>query len=509
MTKEISNNKRIAKNTLMLYVRMLLTMAVSLYTSRVVLDVLGVEDYGIYNVVGGVVAMFSFLNASMGGATSRFITFEIGKQDDNKVKEVFSSALTIHIIIALIVLLLGETIGLWFLENKLVIPENRMFSARIIYQLSLISVILSITQVPYNAMILSYEKMNVYAYVEILNSILRLSVVFLISFSNSFDKLILYAVLILSVSALIMLIYRGYSMRTFPTCRYTFRWDWAKIKPMLAFSGWDLYGNASVVARTQGVNMLLNIFFGPALNAASGIATQVQGAVMSFAGNILAAFRPQIVKSYAQKEYKRTIELVENAAKLSFILLLILSLPIIVEMPFILSIWLKDVPEYTVIFCRLTLAFNFFANLSSVVISAIHATGKIKRPSLINGTLYLSVIPISYVAYKMGIDPWISYAINVFMVLLGFLSNVYTLKLYLKGFYFFSFIRSVFAPCLLVFAIAISVLYLSSGICNNDWLQLFLTTLLSTVIILSSSYIILLNEEMKNNIKAKIKIKLQ
>ena len=266
------NNKRIAKNTIMLYLRMFLTMVVGLYTSRVVLQTLGVEDYGIYGVVGGIVAMMGFLNASMSGATSRFLTFELGRGDKERLSKTFSSALVVHIIIAVIVFVVAETVGLWFLCYKLVIPENRMVAAHWVYQLSILSSMITITQVPYNSSIIAHEKMDVYAYVEILNVTLKLLIVYLLVIGN-FDKLILYAILMFAVSVIIMMVYRIYCLRRFEECKFRLFLDKDYLKPLLSFSGWDLYGNTDFSVRQQGANFLLNMFYGVVLNAAYNIAT--------------------------------------------------------------------------------------------------------------------------------------------------------------------------------------------------------------------------------------------
>ena len=300
----VENTKRLAKNTIALYFRMLLSMVVSLYTSRIVLNTLGVEDYGIYNVVGGVVAMFGFLNASMSGATARFLSFELGKGNFLRLKKTFSSALIIHIGIALIILIIAETLGLWFLNHKLVIPADRIDAAQWAYQFSILSTLITITQAPYNASIIAHEKMTIYAYVEILNVTLKLLVVYLLVIGN-FDKLILYSFFIFTVSTLIALIYRLYCIRHFNECRFHWIWDTSILKPMLSFSGWDLYGNMSVTVKQQGLNMLLNIFWGPLLNSANGVATSVQGAILGFSSNIITAAKPQIIKSYAESNIYR------------------------------------------------------------------------------------------------------------------------------------------------------------------------------------------------------------
>lgn len=412
---------------------MFLTMAISIYSSRVVLNVLGVEDYGIYNVVGGVVAMFSFLNGSMSSASARFLTMELRCKDGN-VQRMFSGSVTVHLIVAVIVFLLAETVGLWFLENKLIIPPERFNTARIIYQLSVLSAIRNITQVPYNALIIANEKFDVYAYIEILNVLLRLGILFVLPLINM-DKLLLYGILVFSIALLIALIYRIYCRMRFPdSTKFTICKDKPLLKEMLSFSGWDLYGNMSVMARTQGVNMLLNMFFGPILNAAAGIATAVQGAVGAFASNVMTAVKPQIFKRYAAGEYESAIFLMTYYTKFSFILLSLLSLPLILETEYILKIWLKIVPDYAVSFCRLTLLFNLSANISSSLMSVIHATGKIKKSSLINGTLYLSVIPITYFLFRSGSSPIIPFLFNVILVCGGFTLNSLYLGKYLDEF---------------------------------------------------------------------------
>ncbi|MDY5953612.1 MAG: polysaccharide biosynthesis protein, partial [Sodaliphilus sp.] len=286
MQDTTSNNKRIAKNTIMLYIRMFISMVVGLYTSRVVLATLGVEDYGIYGVVGGVVGMMGFLNASMSGATSRFLTFELGKGDKERLAKTFSSALIVHIAIAIIVFILAETVGLWFLCNKLNIPEGRMEAAHWVYQFSILATMLSITQVPYNATIIAHEKMDVYAYMEILNVTLKLLIVYLLCIGN-FDKLILYASLMLAVSILIMMVYRIYAIRQFPEAHFHWIWDKTYLRPILSFSGWDLYGNMACTIRQQGSVFLINIFYGVALNAACNIASTMQGILLQFSSNVV------------------------------------------------------------------------------------------------------------------------------------------------------------------------------------------------------------------------------
>ena len=293
-----SNNKLIAKNTVMLYIRMLLSIIVSLYTSRIVLQTLGVEDYGIYGVVGGIVTMFSFLNSSMAGATSRFLTFEMGKGDEERLKSTFSSALIIHIGIALLVLILAETIGVWFLNNKLVIPEGRMDAAHWVLQFSILGMIVGFTQVPYNATIIAHEKMDIYAYVELVNVFLKLGIVYLLNIGN-LDKLVLYAFLVLLVNVIVAIIYRIYCLRHYEECKFKFNFNKDISKSLLSFSLYNLFGNMGVVVNTQGTNFVINMFFGVIYNAAASIGTIVSNVVTGFASNVMTAFRPQITKSYA------------------------------------------------------------------------------------------------------------------------------------------------------------------------------------------------------------------
>ena len=496
MAEEINSisddNRRIAKNTLFLYIRMFFAMGVSLYTSRVILDTLGIIDYGIWNVVAGVIAMFSFLNTSMSTATSRFLMFELGKDNKDGVQKVFSSACTIHLLVALLVMILGETVGLWFLYNKLVIPEERLFASFIVYQITILSTMIGITQVPYNASIMANEKMDVYAYIEMANICLRLLIVFALIILP-FDKLIVYGILTLIVSFSIAMTYRFYCSYHFFGCKYILSKDWAVIKPMLSFSGWDLYGNLSVVARTQGVNMLLNMFFTVAMNAASGIASQVQGAVMGFAGNVVQAFRPQIVKSYASADYGRMSQLISKAAQYTTMLLLLFTIPLCMEIDYVLSLWLKKVPNYAAIFCVYTLAFNIFTNIAGCVVYGIHATGKVKRVCVINGTIYLLVIPISYISYKLGGEPQIAFIFNVLAVVLGMLSNIYTLHIYVPEFKIKSFITSSLFKPVLITIVVISASSAVNVLMQSSFLRLLINCCVSFVCISLTTFYFIMN----------------
>ncbi len=500
MQPHSENTKRIAKNTLMLYGRMLFSMVVSLYTSRVVLSTLGVEDYGIYNIVGGVIAMLSFLNDSMSGATSRFLTFELGKGDNSKLKRTFSTAIVIHLCIALVILLFFETIGLWFFKNKLVIPDNRLVAAHVTYQVAIISSMLSIIQTPFNASIIAHEKMSVYAYVGILNVVLRLLIVYLLVIGN-YDKLILYSILQLIVSIVIILIYLIYCRLNFAETRVGLHAYKEFFRPMLSFSGWDMFGNVSVMARTQGVSILLNMFFGPVANAAAGVATQVQSAVMAFASNIVTAVKPQLVKYYASNEYDSMFELLTNSVKLSFVLLSIITIPIIVEIDFILNLWLEIVPENTSIFCVFTLIFNLFAVISLLLATIIHATGKVKRISLINGCLYILVLPVTYFVFKHSDIIWLPYLFNTLAVSMGMLSNAWTIHLYIHQFDFVKFVKKTYLPCVILFCFVLLLILGCSQLMQQGIVRLLLSIFVSSLLLIILGYNVLLSKENRMMIK--------
>ncbi len=484
----ISNNRLIAKNSIMLYLRMILSMLVGFYTSRVVLNTLGVDDFGVYGVVGGVVSMLGFLTASMSGATSRFLAFELGREDHQRLSETFSSALIIHIALALVICLIAETVGLWFVTHKLVIPPGRMTAALWVYQLSILSAMLGMMQVPYSAMVIAYERMSIYAYLEILNVVLKLVIVYLLTIGN-FDKLILYAILHLGVTVIIMAIYVIYCLANYPASRFRWIWKPSIIKPMLSFSGWDLYGNASNMARTQGVNMLVNMFFGAAANAAVGVASTVQAVLMQFSVNISTAVRPQVVKSYSVGDHDRMSTLIYVGSRYLYLLLLLVSVPILIEPHFVLKIWLKIVPVYSEWFVRYMILFNFFAQMSIVMAMGIHATGKVKRISLINGTLYLCVLPFTYVAYKMSGSIYSAFVFNVIAVFIGCLCNVYTLSLSVKQISLTKFIRKVLIPVLVISVIVMAVSYIPKFYFEEGWIRFLLVGLISTVAVLTLTYI--------------------
>ena len=396
-----SNNKRIAKNTVFLYLRTMLTMIVSLYTSRVILQILGVEDYGIYNVVGGFVTLMSFLSGAISSSTSRYITFALGKGDEKYLKDVFSTSLLAHLVIACIIVFIGETLGLWFVLNKLIIPEERMTAALVAYQIGLLSTVIYMWSIPYNACIIAHEKMSAFAYISIYEAVTKLLIVFLLVYIP-IDKLISYSILLFAVQLSVRFIYSWYCRKNFVESKARFLWNKNLFKEMLKFAGWNLWGSTSYALFTQGVNILLNMFFGPVVNAARGIAIQVQSAVSLFATNFQAAVNPQITKSYANSELDVMHVLICRSSKYSFFLLFCLSLPIIIENNFILVLWLKEVPNYTPIFLQLMLWVCIIDAMSNPLMTAAAATGRVKVYQSIIGTILLMIVPISYIALSWG-----------------------------------------------------------------------------------------------------------
>lgn len=394
-----SKSKRIAKNTLFLYFRQFLTMAVAIYTSRIVLQALGVVDYGVYNVVGGMVAMFSFLNSSLAQATQRFIAFGIEKDDIEKQKDTFSMLLNVHVLIAILLFILCETIGLWLFYNKLVIPVDRVDSAFWVMQCSILTLMVSVTQVPYNASIFGHERMNAYAYISILEVLLKLGIVILLQYYFT-DKLLAYGIMLMCVQISIAMIYRLYCLHQFKNCNYRFYWSNQLFKQIFSFSSWSLIGNFAFTMNGQGMNFLINIFFGPIYNAARGIAVAVEAAISSFVTNFLSASIPQIIKSYAAGDLDYCLKLNYKSSKFGFFLFMLISLPLISIMNTVLSLWLVEVPTYANIFCVLSLFYVQANTMGGTLQNVVQATGNIRIFQIYNGTLKLLPLPIVYVLYK-------------------------------------------------------------------------------------------------------------
>ena len=486
---QTSNNKRIAKNTILLYVRMLLLMLVSLYTSRIVLDSLGVEDYGIYDVVGGVVTMLGFITGSLGAASSRFITYEIGRGDIGSIIKVFNCSLTIFYLLAIGVFLIAETVGLWFVYTQLTIPPERMVAAIWVYQCSILTFILSIISIPYNAIIIAYERMSAFAYISIYEGLAKLAVALLIPLFVA-DKLIIYAVLILLTQLSIRFVYIWYCKRNFmETKKNRFMWDHILSHKLLSYSGWSLIGSLAVMGSTQGISLLLNVFFGPIVNAARGIAIQVQGAVIQLLSGFTTAMRPQIVKSYASKDLSYMHSLLIRGTKISFFLTLIVVVPIYMNVEYILDLWLTDVPDYTASFVRLLLISSLLAALRVPTLMAVHATGDIKRFQIIEGALLLAVVPVAYIALK-----WFNISPNgvfiIYLIIEALTQLVRVLIVFpMINLNFFSFIKRILFPVVFSTIPIVFISYALYSFLYSTDLKLFLCN--STISIILSFFIIM------------------
>jgi O-antigen/teichoic acid export membrane protein len=432
-------------------------MGISLFTSRMVLKFLGVEDFGIYSIVGGVIVLFSFINTSMMGATQRYLNIEMGKNDKESVSKVFCVSINIYIIIAIFVLLLGETIGLWFVNNILVIPDNRIYAVNWVYQFTILSFIVEIIKIPYHATVLAYEKMSFYAFVSIIEAILKLIILFLLHMIL-FDKLILYALLIFLSAIIILLTCVRYCLRNFETCKYQFVKDKKLTKEMLSFSSWNMFGNIALIGSNQGLNIILNIFYGVTINAALGIANQVNTVLYSFVTNMQTAFNPQITKTYASGDLKMHKILLFQASKFSYFLILVLAVPIIFYTDFILKIWLDTVPEYTAVFIQIIIGISLLESIAGPLWVSIYAFGKIRRYQLIISIILLLNLPFSYIILACGISPIYVFVVKFFLTLILYMYRLYFINQYLSVFTK-SFLKNYWGRILLVTGVLILSAY--------------------------------------------------
>lgn len=465
-TQNYSDNKRIAKNTLLLYFRMIFIMAIQLFTSRVVLNTLGIDDYGIYNVVGGVVAMFGFLNKAMTTSTQRYLTFELGKGDFDQLRRVFSTSICIHLLISVVVVLLAETVGLWFLLEKMIIPESRMNAAMWVYQLSVFTTVVAIMSFPYNAAIIAHEKMSAFAYISVAEVVLKLAVVYLLTLA-SVDKLVLYAILICLIQILIRVVYSMYCTRHFAETKCGFIKDKALFKEMFSFAGWNLWGHAASIMFSQGLNILLNLFFGPTVNAARAIAVQVESAIHQFSNNFQMALNPQITKTYAAGQIKEMHKLVFRSSKFTFCLLLVLCMPVMLEAPFILKIWLKTVPDYTHIFLRIILVTVIIDSSANSLMVSAAATGRIKKYQSVIGGILLTIVPISYLVLKLGATPWSVFVVHLIICCVAYATRLAIIRPMIN-LVISNYFKEVILRCILV-AIVSSVLPIAIKMIADDF----------------------------------------
>ena len=424
---EISNNKRIAKNTLFLFFRMLLIMLVSLYTTRAVLAILGAEDYGIYNVVGGVVTALAFLTNTMVSSSQRFFAFYIGIGDKKKLKEYFNTTSLCYLIVGICVVFIAETIGLWFVINKLTIPINRIDAALWVYQCTICSFIVKLFVIPLQSMIIAQEKMNIYAYVSIIEAFLQLAIVYLLNILHQ-DYLILYSVLQLITVIITTIWYIVYCRSNFEETHFYFFFNLRQFKELIGYSAWNLIGALSTVIRSQGINILLNVFFNPVVSTARAIAYQVNTAINSLSTNFFSAVRPQITKQYASKQTDKMLDLVFRSSRFCYYILFIMALPILIETSFVLELWLKDVPKYTISFTQLVIVNALIDSIGHPLITAIQATGRIKYYQLSTAGILILNLPVSYCFLKLGYPPQITMIISIFISLIAQLLRMIFMK---------------------------------------------------------------------------------
>lgn len=494
----MANKLLIVKNSAALYVRMLLSMLVSLYTSRVVLEALGAEDFGVYNVVGGLIGFMGFLNGSLSGATSRFISFELVNNDKEKLKDTFSSAFLVNLILAAVIIIFGETIGLWFLNHKLSIPQESVHAANWVYQFTIIGMVVSITQIPYTADVIAHEKMTIYAYIELVVVGLRLLMAYVLLVIDK-NHLIWYAAMVTSINVLMALAYRFYCVHNFEESRIRFVWRPEILKPLLNFSGWNVFGNICLTVRVQGLTVLINMFFGVLINAAYGIANQVNNSILSFSTNIITAYRPQIIKEFACKSFHNFSSLIIDGAKFALIAMLCMVIPLSVEVDYVLGIWLKNPPAMTNILCQLALVASVIGTSNYTINIGIQATGKVKYLSITNGFLYLLILCGSYCALKLGCDvEWIFYVTMIVNILL-FISSTAILKWLVPAFESTRMLIVIFK----VVFITIMSCFVANILKNSfapSFFRLVVVTAIADTVLLLLTYLILLSKHERHKL---------
>lgn len=499
----VPNNQRIAKNTLFLYVRLAIVMLVNLYTTRAVLNALGVEDYGVYNVVCGFVALFGFLNTSITNGIQRFYNYELGRNDTNAVIKVYNTAFVIQVLVAVLLLVSIESIGVWYVNNKLVVDSTRLESANWIFQFSVVSLLLVVLQAPYSAAILAYEKMDYYAVVSVIDALIKLSIAIGIPYVFG-DKLIAYGFLIMLVQIINIILYYGYCKKNFSMLKLRRGFDKSMFKSMLVFSGWNIFGSFAYVVKSQGVNVLLNAFFGTIVNAANGVATQIASAIQTFSANLVVAFRPQLIQSYASGDYQRTEKLMFSMSKISYILMCLIAIPVIVEINYILQLWLgKDsVPSNTAIFTILTIVSSMINTLNMPIVQVVHATGNMKKFQLATSLVVCSILPLAWICLKCGFS-----AISVFWVTM-FMSGVNqcVCLIVLRSIFKYNvlqYIYQIVIPCFIISVVPSTIAYIVRNMFDVSLYRLFLTFLMSEVLILSLS-ILFFNKAEKTMLRTMI-----
>ncbi len=505
----MSDNSRLTKNTILLYIRMLVVMAISLYTSRIVLKNLGISDYGLYNVVGSIAAMFTFLNTAMNSSTQRYLSLAVGRNDAQQLHKIFNVSFVIHALIGIVIILACEVFGTWFINHKMVIPEGREMAVFWTFQLSLLAAFLSIIMVPYDALVISRERMSTFAYISIFDVFFKLFVAFIISVV-SFDRLVFYSLLIVLSQFVVALIYSSYCKRHFEECSFKFyRFD-SLYKEMTVFASWGLLGHISYIINTAAQNMMLNVFFSPVINAARGVALSVSNAVGNFSFNFQTAVSPQITKSYAVGDNDRLFALIYNSSRFSLYLLWLFSLPIMLCMKEILDLWLVEVPDYTMVFLGLVLIFNLIESGANPLNMAIRAKGKIKYPELIGGIILIMNFPLSYLALSLGYGPQSVFVIMIICGMVCQINRIYFANKYLQMSISDYLIKVITHP-LLVLAVSAIIPILFSLNCHIEPSILYVlsVSIISILSILVTVYCIGLSKVEKVYMVNTIKNRLQ
>lgn len=498
------NNKRIARNTLLLYFRMGVSMLVSLYTARIVFGTLGEVDYGVLNVVTGCVAIFTFLNGALSGSTSRFLTFELGRGDQEQLKKTFSATIFIHIALAVVIVVLSETVGLWLLMNKLVIPAERMAAAHWAYQIGIVSMVVGIIQVPYGAAIIAHEKMDIYAYMSLFDVGAKLLLAFLIQVIGG-DKMIIWAIMTMVVGVLYTMFYIIYCNRQFHETRnIKFIKDKPLYKQLFSYSWWDLLGNISGMLQGQGVNILLNMFFGPVMNTARAISYQVQGALTQFANNFMLASRPQIIKLYAADKIDEMMRLVYLSSCLAFYLSFVLTLPLCLELKYVLDLWLGEYPPETIPFTMLILINSLIVNIKSSRVAAIHATGHIKLTNITVGIILCSIFPVAYVLLRMGFDATSVFVAMIAVTFIAEIVAVFVLRRYVK-FSVAQYWIQVYGRCALVAVCSFLPVYAVHATMDEGFVRLIAVCAASVVVVGTFIYTVGINKATRASLNNFIK----
>lgn len=483
-------------------------MLTALFTSRIVLDVLGAADYGLNNVISGVVVLFSFLNSALLSATQRFLNFHLGRQDLKQTNVVFCMSMNTYLLLSVVVVVLGETVGLWFVNTQLNIPLERMYAAQWVYQFTLLQFVINLLRVPYNASIIAYERMNFYAYVSLVEVVSKLVVVYLL-YITQFDKLIFYSFLYTIVPFVISFVYKFYCNKHFETTKYRAIWNKEAFKEMFSFSGWSLFGSLANLAAQQGLNILINIFYGVTVNAAAGIANQVSTNVYGFISNFQTAFQPQIVKTYAAKEIDRFHRLIFQTSKFSYFMVIVLVMPILFTIDGLLEIWLKNVPEYTAIFCRLILIFLSIEAITAPLWMSVQATGKIKNYQILMASMIFLNFPLAYIVLKMGLPVYSVWIVRIFINIITMVARCIYMKQKLN-FPLLPYVLKVVMPIASVTLLALPVPILLHYYIQGFWQNLIIVGGATLCMTLVDVYFVGLNrhekEMMRNVVLKKIPI---